>query len=207
MPTTFLIVRHGQTAWNRDIRFRGTVDLPLSRHGRAQARRVRRCLRGQPIQAVYSSPLTRAIETARPLADALGQPVIPDGRLISVDYGDWQGHSPREVADLWPDTYALWLRSPDQVTFSSADSLLLVRDRLVGLVQELHKAYPDQAVALFSHEVVTTVAMLLALNLDFSSYWRIPQATGCINAFSYEAPKWSLLYLNDTCHLKGLAQR
>jgi len=206
MPTVFLLVRHGQTEWNREIRFRGTTDLRLTAFGRAQAGRVAEHLRAEPIAAIYSSPLSRAVETARPLAEALNLPVQTHRGLISVDYGEWQGHTPQEVSVLWPDLYRLWQQSPDQVTFPGGESLPIALDRAVALLTELSAVFPGQTLALFSHEIVTRAVMLHILGMSLSAYWRMPQDTACINAFSYDPPRRMLIYLNDTCHLRGLSK-
>lgn len=206
MTTTFVLIRHGQTAWNRDVRFRGTIDIALNKLGRAQARRAAEWLREEPIRAIYSSPLSRAMDTAEPLAQVLGLPIQPEPRILSVDYGEWQGHSPREVSRLWPDLYQVWLKSPEKIQFPGGGSLVSVRDQAAEAVAEIADAHPDQMVALVSHEIVTKVLMLLALGMDLSSYWRIPQDNGCIDAFTFASGKWALRYLNSTCHLRGLAQ-
>jgi broad specificity phosphatase PhoE len=206
MATRFLLVRHGQTAWNKDIRFRGTTDLPLSELGLAQAQRVAAWLRNEPIRDIYSSPLQRAVQTAQPLADALGLPIRIHGGLISADYGEWQGLTPQEVSERWPEMYRLWQQSPDQVIFPGGESLTIVLDRAVAMLDELSLAHPDQTVALFSHEIVTKTLMGHVLGMELSAHWHVPQDNGCINAFFHAPSRRSLVYLNDTCHLKGLSE-
>lgn len=207
MTTRFLLVRHGQTAWNKDVRFRGTTDLPLSELGFAQARRVDDWLRDEPIRAIYSSPLKRAVQTAQPLAEALCMPIQFRHGLISADYGEWQGLTPQEVSERWPDLYRMWQQSPDQVAFPGGESLTIVLDRAVAMLDELSQEHPDQTVALFSHEIVCKALMLHMLGMELSAYWRMPQDNACINAFSYSPRHRSLIYLNDTCHLKGLPEK
>lgn len=204
MTTRFLLVRHGQTAWNKDLHFRGTTDLPLSDLGLAQAQRVAEWLKGEPIRAIYSSPLLRTVQTAQPLADALGLPVLRHRGLISADYGEWQGHTPKEVAQRWPDLYQKWRHAPHEVQFPGGESLPIVLERAVAMLHELSEAHPDQTVALFSHEIVCKAVMLHVLGMELSAYWRMPQDNGCINAFFWDARRRSLIYLNDTCHLRGL---
>lgn len=206
MATRFLLVRHGQTAWNKDVRFRGTTDLPLSDLGLAQAERVAQWLRDEPIQAIVSSPLKRAVQTAQPLSDALNLPIRTHHGLISADYGEWQGHTPQEVSARWPELYRQWQQSPDLVTFPGGESLKIVLDRTVAMLDELSQAHPDQTVALFSHEIVTKTLLGYVLGMELSAHWRVPQDNGCINAFFYAPSRMSLIYLNDTCHLKGLVE-
>lgn len=206
MATRFLLVRHGQTAWNKDLHFRGTTDLPLSELGFAQAQRIAEWLKNEPIRAIYSSPLLRAIQTAQPLADALGLPVRIHHGLISVDYGEWQGHTPKEVSTLWPDLYRQYLHAPHEVQFPGGESLPIALERAVAMLNELGEIHAGQTVALFSHEVVCKAVMLHVLGMELSAYWRMPQDNGCINAFYWDSRRKTLIYLNDTCHLRGLEE-
>ncbi len=207
MSTRFLLVRHGQTAWNKDLHFRGTTDLPLSDLGLIQAQRVAEWLKDEPIRAIYSSPLLRAVQTAQPLADVMGLPVQRHHGLISADYGQWQGHTPKEVAELWPDLYRKWLHAPHEVQFPGGESLPIVLERAVALLNELSETHSGQTVALFSHEIVCKAIMLHVLGMDLSAYWRMPQDNACINAFYWDSRRRSLIYLNDTCHLRGLEDK
>ncbi len=201
MRTTFLLIRHGQTAWNKDVRFRGRADLPLDDTGRVQARRVADRLRSQPIRAVYASPLSRAVETARPLADALNLPVQPRPGLLDIDYGEWQGLTPEEVSARWPELHRLWQQSPDRVAIPGGESLPVVQRRAMTALASLTERHGGETVVLVGHQVVNKAILLAVLGMPLSAFWRIPQDTGCINAFAWESDAWSLLYLNDTSHL------
>jgi probable phosphoglycerate mutase len=95
--TTILLARHGETDWNRDLRFQGHADVPLNDAGRAQARELARSLAAEPIGAVYSSDLLRARETAEIVAASLGLRVEVDERLREIDVGSWQGSTRAEL--------------------------------------------------------------------------------------------------------------
>ena len=109
MPTTIVMVRHGETDWNRDNRFQGHADPPLNETGRAQARALALELSGQNFDAAYTSPLERAAETASILADALDLEPIPDASLKEVDVGSWSGLTRTEVEERFPSGFARWL--------------------------------------------------------------------------------------------------
>ena len=107
---TLLLIRHGETAWNAEARFRGQTDIALSPRGRRQAEALARTLPPSfAIGHIYSSPLPRCLETARPLAAALGLAVAAEPRLIDLDYGEWSGRLIAEVAEQFPQDYAAWL--------------------------------------------------------------------------------------------------
>jgi len=96
--TRFVLVRHGQTEWNRVERFRGRADIPLNETGLAQAKALARRLASWAIAAVYSSPLQRTRETGKAIARQLGLQVEPLEGLIDIDYGALQGLTPEEAS-------------------------------------------------------------------------------------------------------------
>lgn len=100
---TILLVRHGETDWNRERRWQGHADRPLNETGREQARALAEQLAADPPAAIYSSDLARARETAQIVADRLGLPVALDRRLREVDVGEWSGMTAAEVELSYPD--------------------------------------------------------------------------------------------------------
>jgi probable phosphoglycerate mutase len=109
VPTTIVMVRHGETDWNRDNRFQGHADPPLNETGRAQARALALELSGQDFAAAYTSSLKRAGETASILAEVLDLEFIPDASLKEVDVGSWSGLTRTEVEERFPSGFARWL--------------------------------------------------------------------------------------------------
>ena len=109
MATTIVLVRHGETDWNRDNRFQGHADPPLNDSGRAQARALAGELKGRGLAAVYTSPLRRASETASILGAELGLEPIADASLMEVDVGSWSGLTRTEVEERFPAGFARWL--------------------------------------------------------------------------------------------------
>jgi broad specificity phosphatase PhoE len=102
VPTTIVMVRHGETDWNRERRFQGRADQPLNEAGRAQARELAELLRGEPVSAVYTSPLRRAGETAEILAGNFGLQPQPLDALLEIDVGAWEGLTIDEVRATYP---------------------------------------------------------------------------------------------------------
>jgi len=202
MGTDLLIVRHGRTAWNREARFRGKMDLPLDEVGLAQAQVMARAVRAQwpAMAAIYSSPLQRAWQTAGPIAAAFGLEVRCHPSLVDMDYGDWTGLTPPEVEARDPERYHLWCRAPEQIEFSG-DSLPRMQARLRDLLKELERAFAGQSVALVSHQLVNRVLLCTLLDLPLAGYWRIGQDTCAITVARYEDGVGQVLSLNDTCHL------
>ncbi|MEE8163315.1 MAG: histidine phosphatase family protein [Anaerolineae bacterium] len=204
--TRIILVRHGQTEWNIESgageRFRGRVDLPLDDTGLAQAHALAERLANRLIVAVYSSPLKRAVETARPIAQQLSLPVQPLPAVIDINYGDWQGLSSAEVAKVYPDLYRRWLEKPHLVKFPSGESLRQVRLRGMATLKEVTARHEGRVVLLVAHQVVNKVLVCAMLGLDNCHFWRIRQDNGCINVFEHQDGIFAAVLVNDTCHLR-----
>jgi broad specificity phosphatase PhoE len=112
--TTILLARHGETDWNRDNRFQGHADPPLNTAGREQARALADALSGEPLAAVYTSPLRRAAETAEIVAAPHGLRVGPVDGLREVDVGSWEGLTRAELEERQPEQFRRWLVKREQ---------------------------------------------------------------------------------------------
>ena len=128
--TTVILVRHGQTIWNREDRFRGRADLPLDKWGESQAAAAgqRVAARWSP-SAVYCSPLLRARQTANAIAEACQLSVVSHPGLIDIDYGAWQGLSPVEAQQAYASEYARWQSTPHLARIPDGETLDQVRGR------------------------------------------------------------------------------
>ena len=200
------LIRHGETAWNREEIFRGRADVPLTSKGEREARAVAGALRARPISEIFSSPLSRAMETARPLASALGIPIRPEPALIDVDFGRWQGVAKEEVRNKQVRLYRLWEHHPEKVHFPGGESLSRVRSRAVRFVRGVIRSRPDRDIALVSHRVVLKVTILSLLNLPNSRFWEVLLDPASISAFEISPPgRPKVKQLNDVCHLAAVA--
>lgn len=138
--TTILLARHGETDWNRTGRFQGHADPPLNDAGRAQARELADRLRDTPFDAVYTSDLRRAHETAEIVAASHGVPVVADPGLREVDIGSWSGLTRAEVEQRFPD-------AEHHDGESRADHLA----RVLATVERIARAHPDARILIVSH--------------------------------------------------------
>ncbi len=199
--TRIILVRHGQTEWNRVERFRGRIDIALNETGLAQAEALAQRLADEPLTAIYSSPLKRAVETARPIAERLGLPVQPLASIIDINYGRWQGHSPAEVAEIYPELHRLWRSEPHRVALPDGESLDEVRARTMAALEDIAARHEGETVLVVAHQVVNKVLVCAMLGLDNSRFWRMQQDNGCLNIFDYEDGDFTAVLINDTCHL------
>jgi broad specificity phosphatase PhoE len=206
--TRIVLVRHGQTAWNREVRFRGQTDLPLDEVGLKQAEATGRYIAARwPVVAVYASPLSRAMQTAEPVARAHDLAVHPLDALLDVDFGEWQGHLPDEVAQQYPDLLRAWREKPHTVRFPGGESLDIVRSRVVTGLDEVIARHAGQTVALVGHAVVNHVMLCVVLGWGNERFWRLRQGTCAVNVFeAQEDGAFTIALLNDTSHLQNLSE-
>lgn len=203
--TRFILIRHGQTRWNRAEKYRGRAHLALNKIGRKQAEAIALSIKGLPIAAIYTSPLKRAVETANTMSKHTGVPVQILGGLIDIDYGGWQGISPEEAVKRDSELYTKWIEHPHEVRFPDGESLGDVRARAVASVAGLASKHNNETVVLVSHKVVGQVLICALLGLDDSHFWQIEQDVGAMSIFEMRDAATTIILLNDTCHLKGLA--
>jgi broad specificity phosphatase PhoE len=135
-----LLARHGETDWNRENRWQGWADPPLNETGRAQARALAEQLRDTPFDAVYSSDLRRAHETAEIVAAPHGVPVMPDPGLREIDVGSWSGLTHAEIEERYPDG-----RRPDGETREQH------AERVLEAVERIARANPARRILLVTH--------------------------------------------------------
>ncbi len=201
--TRFILVRHGETEWNRVERFRGRADVPLNVAGVAQAAATARRIASEwQLAAVYSSPLSRAMVTAKAIAASFDFSVTPLDGLADIQYGAWQGLTPEEARARWPDLMGDWYSAPATVQIPGGESLADLRQRAVTVVHKLAAQHADQTIALVSHTVVNRVILLVVLGLSNDRFWRLRQDNCALNVFEAEGGDFTLVTMNDTCHLR-----
>jgi len=201
--TEIILVRHGETEWNVEEIFRGRIDIELNETGIKQAELLAEYLSNVKIEAIYSSPLKRALKTAEMIANYHQLEVEIALGLIDFNYGKWQGLPHQEVRDKYKRLYTEWINSPDQVTIPGGESLNDVRKRAIGVVDEVIAKYKG-TVVLVSHRVVNKVLICALLGLDNSHFWNIRQDTCGITTFTYENGRFILTEHNITSYLKPL---
>jgi len=262
--TKFLLIRHGETEWNRELIFRGRSDIPLSAVGRRQAAQLAAALAHEPIAAIYASPLSRARDTAAAIAlarksdspalrDEWGRasvkpaggvhetppPLVDDqnfyggpgqevevltsNELIDMNCGDWEGLSVAEVQARYPQEYEMWTNHPDKLILPGGEGLSAVRTRLRQGLRQWLKLHENQTIALVTHRIVCKILLCEILRLPNSAFWQIQQDLCALNIFESTSPprrasresklpggrfgKYVLLKMNDTCHLRGIAEK
>jgi alpha-ribazole phosphatase len=193
------LVRHGETAWNRARRFQGARDIELSDRGRAQAARLGAALAGERFDAVYTSPLRRARDTAAACGARLDlAPVALDG-VREVGLGEWEGLPVETVVERYGDHYHRWLAAPAANPPPGGEPLGELQRRVSAAVESLAARHPDGRVLVVSHGGVIAAFVCGCLGLGLDALWRIRVENASVTRV--ELPAGRLLSLNDTRHL------
>jgi broad specificity phosphatase PhoE len=176
--TTLLLVRHGETDWNRDGRWQGGSDTSLNDLGRGQAQALAQELDGD-IGLVYSSDLSRARETAEIIAASLGLEIRFDPRLRERGFGSWEGLTTSEIEERFADSHRRWLAGEG----AGADDAETFEDffaRVNGFLADVLRLHPDEEVLVISHGGAIRVIHALATGLDYvRDHRRIPGVPNC----------------------------
>jgi probable phosphoglycerate mutase len=162
-----LLARHGETDWNSERRWQGHADRPLNDVGREQARELAKMLAGRGIDAVYSSDLARAHQTALIVAEQLGLPVEVDAGLREVDVGDWAGRLLTEIEDADPAAFERWQQG--RKAWHGGESYEEMGERVVAAVLRLAARHPDQTVLIVSHGGSIRACRATAAGLDYAA--------------------------------------
>ncbi|MFW6690116.1 bifunctional RNase H/acid phosphatase [Streptomyces sp. MAR4 CNX-425] len=207
-PTTFLLLRHGETELTPQKRFsgRGGTDPALSAAGRGQAAAAAAHLavpaRG-PVQAVVSSPLRRCRETAEAVAGRLGLGVRVDDGLREADFGAWEGLTFAEVQERHPADLAAWLRSTKAAPTGAGESFAEVSRRVALSRDKLLARYAGRTVLLVTHVTPVKTLVRLALGAPPESLFRMELSAASLSEVAYYADGHaSVRLLNDTSHLR-----
>ena len=200
--TRVLLVRHGETDWNVLTRLQGHTDIPLNEAGRRQASRLRQALQGEPLDAVYSSDLLRAWDTAQAVADATGAPLQAEPALRERAFGEFEGLTYEELETRWPEQARRWrLRDPDFAP-GGGENLIDFHARCLGAAERLAAAHRGGSIALVAHGGVLDSLYRAAtrLSLDAPRSWRMANAS--INRLLHSASGFTLVGWDDDAHLR-----
>ena len=198
--TEIILARHGETKWNVEEVFRGRTDIELNQTGIKQAELLAKYLSKHKIDAIYSSPLKRAVKTAETIAGYHGLDIKVAPGLIDFDCGDWHGLLRQEVQDKYKELYDLWVNHPDKVKIPGGESLNDVGERAISVLDDVIAKHGG-TVILVAHRVVNKVLTCALLGLDNSHFWNIRQDICGITTFVHENGQFILTEHNNTSFL------
>lgn len=200
-PTRLFAVRHGRTAWNAELRIQGHRDEPLDALGRWQAEQLALALAGEPLAAIYSSDLQRALATAAPLAGRLGLAVQQDPGLRERAFGQFEGLAHAQIEQKWPEAARRWRERDPEFGAPGGERLADFYDRSVATVLRLATRHPGQAVLVATHGGVLDCLYRAATHVSLQAprSWQLGNAS--INRLLCTPQGLALVGWNDDAHL------
>jgi probable phosphoglycerate mutase len=206
-----MIIRHGETEWNRALRFQGHGDSPLTKTGRAQARALADRLAEVPIDRLFSSGLGRTLETAGFIAATTGLEPIEDPRLRERHYGPFEGLTIPEIEAKHPEAYARFRTDDPEYVLPGGESHRQHYERNISFLEAYLKNHPGTTAALVAHGgVLDSVFRYLArLPLDQPRCYLVPNTSLTIikHGRFYGSLRWVMETWGDVSHLKGIEVR
>jgi alpha-ribazole phosphatase len=196
--TKVILVRHGETDWNKNARFQGQTDVPLSETGRGQAERVAEKLADEKVFAIYSSDLSRAYETASIIAKQHGLEVKKSKALREINFGLWEGMDRQVITDEHRDLYQQWLDNPMETRTPQGENFIEVQSRALTALREIASEHPNETVIVVAHGGL--IKAVICEYLD-GGFWEFPQGNTAVNILEYKNGDFRFVTLNDLSHL------
>ncbi len=198
------LVRHGQTDHNRDSIALGRADVPLNELGRRHAEALATRLSREQIAAVYSSPLSRALDTASVISDRHGLPVTIEDALTEMEVGELDGLTYPVIRERFPRVIERWLgeEGPDH-PFPGGESLVEVADRAWAAVAHIASDHLTGTVVAVTHNFVILCLLARALGLPLNRFRRLKHEVAAISVVEITSERAVVLSMNDTCHLSA----
>ncbi|NLK21746.1 MAG: histidine phosphatase family protein [Epulopiscium sp.] len=197
------LIRHGETEWNSLNKYQGTRDIPLSCTGIKQAKLLADRMKNYKIDAVFSSNLLRAYETAENISKTGNIPLGIIPQLREINFGEWEGHTTGELKKLYGEDYERFLIQPHKYNFPGEGSMQAVQARMKKAIEIITDKHCRGNIAVVSHGGVLKILILTLLNMDlgfYKSFWLGNTSLSIIDR--KDTGNWVLSLLNDSNHLQ-----
>lgn len=206
MITRIYLVRHGETPSNREGRYTGHTDVPLTPHGVIQAGRLAERLRGlEPFEAIYVSDLSRSVHTAEILAETLKPEyfnVTP--KLRESNFGLWEGMTVEEIKANYPDLFTRWRANPVSVRVPQGEPLRNLQIRAVEVVDEAMQKHSGKNILVVAHGGTNRAILAHFLGMELKNFWKLRQDNTSLNIVECHQGRTFISLMNDTSHLTAL---
>ncbi|NTV63696.1 MAG: histidine phosphatase family protein [Oscillochloris sp.] len=200
-----ILVRHGETPWNVTLQYQGHVNVPLNERGRAQAQHTAARLARLGADALYTSDIARAAETAEIIGSALKLTPTPLPAFREIDVGKWEGLTPEELYRRYPDHMAEFERDPARTVRLGGESYAQLQTRaLAGLnrIYETHRS--SDVIVAVSHGGTIRALLCHVIGLELANFGKMWLDNGSLTEIRYGSHGWRLVRLNDAAHLEGM---
>ncbi|MFO8009715.1 MAG: histidine phosphatase family protein [Dehalococcoidia bacterium] len=197
-----ILVRHGQTDWNKEYRVQGQSDTILNDHGKSEAEALAGALKDEALDAIYSSTLARAMQTAEAINAFHHVELTPVDALKELDVGETDGTCYPDMATLFPDLHRVWRADPAAARWPGGESLSELQERAWAAVNDIIENSGHNSVLIISHLFVINVLLCRILGMGISDFRRLDTSVASISVVEFAGDKVRLVSFNDTCHLR-----
>lgn len=204
----FYLVRHGETVWNKQSRYQGQSNVPLSDTGRMQAKILSRRLENEAIDLIYASDLDRAIETANIIAEPHDLEVVCSKSMRELGFGIWEGLTYDEIINKWPESMKKWQNDPLNVKPPNGETLAELMERTSDFLMAVAKNHPDKTILIATHAGPIRAILSVLLDLKWEFFWKFKISNTSLTIIDYDGSAHLqesdafIVTINDTYHLQ-----
>lgn len=196
-----ILVRHGQTEWNAGGRYQGQSNVALSNTGRKQARFLAERFPVRQLDAIYTSDLDRAKETAECVGKRLGLTVCPEKAFRELSFGDWEGLTYQEISSRWPEEAEKLFTAPDELVIPHGETFRDLQKRALDKIYSLYEKHIDQTVAVFAHGAINKTILAGLMHIPLHYLWSLRQDNTAVNILRLDDGYVMVELINSTSHL------
>ena len=200
-----ILVRHGETPWNREGRFQGRSLIGLSQRGVTQARQIVKAVLPMKPSALYASPLPRSIMTAEEISRELGIPIVPVEALQEVNLGELEGITGQQMRTQYSHVYSAWRQDPGEVVFPGGESIGQLQERAWRAIMDLEKVHPKDVIVTVSHNFAIRAILCRFLDLPLKRLHSLRVDLASISILQLNYRSRQVITINDRCHLLNAA--
>ena len=200
-----ILIRHGQTEWNSIGKMQGSSDVQLSQEGIHQARLLAAHFPFQRVDAIYSSPLSRAHTTASILANKFNLHVQIEPKFRETSFGNWEGMLLRDLAKADPENFEKFFMQPEELKIPNAETFLQTQERAMDAIQKIisqHKEEENSHIIIVAHGAVNRTILCAFLEMSLNKMWAIAQFNTALNILREDDGNWIVELMNGTVHLE-----
>jgi broad specificity phosphatase PhoE len=197
MPTKLILIRHGQTSWNREKKYCGAKDIWLDATGKVQARKLAARLKNEPVDIVYSSNRRRALQTARLIFGKV--PIKLEPGLREIHFGVFEGMDHHSIMKKYPLIYKKWLKDPFVNSIPRGESLKDFRKRIVFTIKKIISLNKGKTIAAVCHG--GAISVFINHILKSRNFWEHIPSSASISVVEYVKNKPKIIFFNDIKHL------
>ena len=199
--TRIFLIRHGETEWNKQNRLQGNSDVHLSPEGFHQAITLAEHAPFRNADAIYSSNLARAMETARVIAERFNLTVKLMPELREMNYGDWEGRFISELAKESPEAFGKFFTDPERCHPPHGETFLECQARVMIGIRDIIDKHENQKVIVVSHGATNRLILAAALDVPIHKLWSISQFNMALNVLRVDDGEFTVELMNSTLHL------